>query len=374
MMFPTKTKLLLLIATSLTACSTINELTEEDKIDYKTPVSKERSRLEVPPDLTKPTGDQRYAVPSTETASNYQNTAVEKNKKAILPEVSGVSIKREGSQRWLLTTKTPEELWPVLRQFWEDSGFSLVIDNPTTGIMETEWAENRAKLPQDIIRRTIGKVLDGLYSTSERDKFRIRVERAQDGGSEVYITHRGMKEELVGAQKERSMWTKRPADPELEAEFLSRLMVRLGAKADIAKTAVTTTNETATKSVAPTTQAISRVTRINEKPALPLSETVEHAWRSLGLALDRINFTVEDRNRSQGIYYVRYINDKEDEKKGFFDKLFSANAKKQAQRYQIKLSEHGVNHSVITILNESGQPETGNVAQDILGLLDQQLR
>lgn len=374
MMFSTKTKLLLLTAISLTACSTINELTEEDKIDYKTPVSKERSRLEVPPDLTKPTGDQRYAVPSTETASNYQSTSIETNKKAILPEVSGVSIKREGSQRWLITNKTPEELWPVLRQFWEDAGFSLVIDNPATGIMETEWAENRAKLPQDIIRRTIGKVLDGLYSTSERDKFRIRVERAQDGGSEIYITHRGMQEELIGSQKERSIWTKRPVDPELEAEFLSRLMVRLGAKADAAKMAVAPKNDAAGKIATPITQPISRITLINEKPALPLSEKVEHAWRLLGLALDRINFTVEDRNRSQGIYFVRYVNDKEDEKKGFFDKLFSSNTKKKAQRYQIKLSEHGVDHSVITILNESGQPETSNVAQDILGLLDQQLR
>lgn len=374
MMFSTKTKLLLLIATSLTACSTINDLTEEDKIDYKTPVNKERSRLEVPPDLTKPTGDQRYAVPGTETASNYQNASIEANKKTILPEVSGVSIKRDGSQRWLVANRTPEELWPVLRQFWEDSGFSLVIDNPTTGIMETEWAENRAKLPQDIIRRTIGKVLDGFYSTSERDKFRLRVERAQDGGSEIYITHRGMQEELVGSQKERSIWTKRPADPELEAEFLSRLMVRLGAKADDAKASITQTNDTTSKTVTPAAKPISRVTLVNGNPALPLSETVEHAWRLLGLALDRINFTVEDRNRSQGIYFVRYVSDKDNEKKGFFDKLFSSNTKKKAQRYQIKLSEQDVNHSVITVLNESGQPETGNAAKDILGLLDQQLR
>lgn len=373
MMFSSKTKFLLLVTVLLAACSTFNELTEEDKIDYKSPTNKDRPKLDVPPDLTQPTGDKRYIVPGTETASNYQSTSEEadKSKNTVLPDMPDVSIKREGNQRWLVTSKKPEELWPLLRQFWENAGFSFVIDNPTTGILETEWAENRAKLPQDIIRRTIGKVFDGLYSTSERDKFHIRVERAEDGGSEVYITHRGMEEVLVGSQHDRSMWTKRPSDPQLEAEFLSRLMVSLGAQADAAKVALA--QQTDPKNTATTVTPASRITTIDGNPALPIAKTVDHAWRLLGLALDRINFTVEDRNRSQGIYFVRYISDKDDEKKGFLDKLFSSSNKK-AQRYQIKLSAQSNDNSIVTVLNESGQATTGNVATDILKLLEQQLR
>jgi uncharacterized lipoprotein len=58
--------------------------------------------------------------------------------------------------------------------------------------METDWAENRAKIPQDFIRQSLGKFLDSLYSTSERDKFRTRLERTPSGETEIYISHRGM--------------------------------------------------------------------------------------------------------------------------------------------------------------------------------------
>ncbi len=139
-------------------------------------------------------------------------------------------MERDGNQRWLVISNgmRADQLWQSLRGFWQESGFLLVQDSPETGIMETDWAENRAKIPQDIIRNTIGKVFDGLYSTSERDKFRTRVERSQNGTLEVFISHRGAQEQLTGVDKSTTVWTPRPADPELEAEFLSRLAQRLG--------------------------------------------------------------------------------------------------------------------------------------------------
>ena len=87
--------------------------------------------------------------------------------------------------------------------------------------METEWAENRAKLPQDLIRKTIGKLLDGMYSTGERDKFRTRLERNAQGGVEIYITHRGLQEIYPTKERDSTTWTVRPSDPDLEAELLA---------------------------------------------------------------------------------------------------------------------------------------------------------
>src|SRR5690606_5562836 len=131
-------------------------------------------------------------------------------------------------QRWLVVGQAPEALWPRIKDFWQENGFLIDVDSPQTGIMETDWAENRAKIPQDFLRKTIGQIFDSLYSTGERDKFRTRLERRADGVTEIYISHRGAEEELTGSDKETTVWTPRPADPGLEAEFLSRMMTYLG--------------------------------------------------------------------------------------------------------------------------------------------------
>jgi uncharacterized lipoprotein len=230
----------------LAGCSSIGNMLEGDRIDYKSAEKARGPRLEVPPDLTQLQRDNRYAIPEANkgvaTASGYQ--LEQQNKPTPMsppwrpPKGDEIRIERDGSQRWLVVKQTPEQLWPQIKDFWQDSGFLINIESPDTGVMETDWAENRAKIPQDFIRNTLGKVFDSLYSTGERDKFRTRLERGPNGTTEIFISHRGAEEVLTGSAKETSVWTARPSDPGLEAEFLSRLMVRLGAEETKAKAAV----------------------------------------------------------------------------------------------------------------------------------------
>jgi outer membrane protein assembly factor BamC len=235
--------------------------------------------------------------------------------------------------------------------------------------METDWAENRAKIPQDIIRRTLGKVLDSLYSTGERDKFRTRLEVNSKGETEIYITHRGASEELTGSDKTQTMWTNRPNDPELEAEFLARLMQRLGYTEEAARASVG-------KKSTLTTNAPSRLKKDNQ-PRLEFASNFDRAWREVGVGLDRSNFTVEDRDRSKGIYYVRFVNTKDlsPESKGFFANLFSKSSKddmKKAKRYRVQIKDVAGNVTV-TVQDEKGANEVGETAVQILTLLDQQI-
>ena len=188
-----------------------------------------------------------------------------------------------------------------MRTFWKDNGFNLAHDRPEAGVIETEWAENRAKLPNDFIRRSIGRVFENAYSTSELDKFRTRVERTPTG-SDIYISHRGMEEKYIGERKESTVWQPRPTDPSLEAEFLARLMVKLGAKDEEAKAVVATA--AAVPTAAP---ARARVLADRPGPTLQVDDGFDRAWRRVGLALDRSGFTVEDRDRAQGVYFVRYV-------------------------------------------------------------------
>ncbi len=195
----------------------------------------------MPPDLSAPPTSDRYTIPETAAGSaTYSEYSEEQGTRqtgstavAVLPALEKMRIERGGSQRWLVVETDAETLWPTIREFWQDTGFLIDRDLPDIGIMETDWAENRAKIPQGGLRKLLGKVIDQAYSYPERDKFRTRLERGEEPGTtEIYISHRGAYQVLFGSvhTKEEVKWQMRPTDPELEAEMLSRLMRRLGAK------------------------------------------------------------------------------------------------------------------------------------------------
>jgi outer membrane protein assembly factor BamC len=363
-------------------CSTANNAPDAH-IDYKSAGQARTQRLDIPPDLTQLQRDNRYEVPTltngVATASGYtqKQTTEATTPVAIAPQkVGGVRIERDGSQRWLVTGQTPEVLWPQLKSFWEEMGFVINVDSAQAGVMETDWAENRAKIPQDIIRSTLGKVFDGLYSTGERDKFRTRLERGANGTTEIFISHRGAEEVLTGASKETTAWTTRATDPGLEAEFLTRLMVRLGADKDQAKAQVAQTAPTAAAAVQPAAQARAHLQKDGATTAVIVDEEFDRAWRRVGLALDRVGFTVEDRNRAQGQYYVRYVDQERDAKEtqGLFTRIFSSsNKEKITVRYRIAVQETG-KASRVTVLNNDGQPDNSVTSGKILTLLNEQLQ
>jgi outer membrane protein assembly factor BamC len=337
---------------------------EEDKIDYRS--ARKVSNLEVPPDLTQLSRDPRYVAPvASVTASSLQVQQARAAEPAA-PVQSELRIERAGSQRWLVVDRAPEKLWEPLKSFWQDSGFNLALEQQNLGIMETEWAENRAKLPQDVIRSTIGKVFDSLYSTGERDKFRTRIERNAQGGSEIYISHRGMTEVYTSDKKEQTVWQPRASDVELEAEFLRRLMLKLGTTPEQAKAVL----------AAGTQPSAGKFATVNGQPALQVAEGFDRAWRRVGLALDRSGFTVEDRDRSQGVYFVRYLPSEVQgaEKPGFFSSLFGAKAKDSTpQRYRIKVSS-AASQSTVTVLDAQGLPDASQHGSKILQLLADDLK
>ena len=237
--------------------------------------------------------------------------------------------------------------------------------------METEWAENRAKIPQDLIRRSIGKVFDSLYGTGERDKFRTRLERTAAGGTEVYISHRGAEEVLTGPQKEQATWTVRPNDPELEAIFLSKLMARLSGVAEPKAAEAAATTAVANAPAGPVHAKL-----VGE--AVEVDEGFDRAWRRVGLALDRVGFTVEDRDRVQGVYFVRYVDPEMASKDGFFKKLFTFGGDdkaKEAQRYRVLVkTESGASVSQVTVQTNDGKAETTPTGAKILKLLADELK
>ena len=338
------------VALALGACSTL----ETDKVDYRS--AAKAPSLDIPPDLSQLSKDTRYSVvDGAVSASGYQANQVAGNKLSVAAiSLGDVRIERSGNLRWLVVNRPADKLWEPVKDFWQENGFLLAMDQSNLGIMETDWAENRAKIPQDAIRAALGKLLDSLYSTGERDKFRTRLERDASGNTEIFISHRGMIEVYTTTGEKQTVWQPRPADPELETEFLRRLMVKLGVSQEQSKALV----------AASAPKAIAVVTNVNGQPAVKLEEGFDRAWRRVGLSLDRTGFTVEDRDRKQGIYYVRYVSTtSESPDPGFFGKLFSSADKDKAPtKYQIAVRSAG-DLSEVLVLNTNGQPETSPIAQ-----------
>ncbi len=375
--------LFLPIVIGLNACSSVNEIKDEyipdaKKVDYKK--SRTEPSLEIPPDLISSSIDDGLAIPDlspsgTASLSDYTAERAGGNIRnaAVLPEQPDIRVERDRNTRWLVIKGEPAAVWPRMREFWLQNGFLIKREDPRIGILETDWAENREDIPGDFITDYISKLFDSLYSAATRDKFRVRLEEGVAvGTTEVYLTHRGAEEVLDQSTEGVTLWKPRPADPELEIEMMRRMAVFFGVEEQKSRTLF------ARK---PTKTERARLTRSGDgASSLSVEENFARAWRRTGLALDRVGFTVEDRDRSRGLYYVRYVDPNKDsnnkKEKGFLDKINVFSSDDDAvdkTTYLVSLKEEG-GETFVRVLNNEGEPENTETAYRILTLLHEQLK
>jgi len=354
----------------LSGCSMYDTLAPgAKKVDYKK--SRPTDTLEIPPDLSSNTINDAPAsidIAGT-TYTEYGGNQPAGGSTSVLPQQANMTVKRDGDQQWLVVYGEPDQLWPQVKEFWLEEGFLIKKEDPRTGILETGWLENRADIPQGVLRNVLGKVIDSAYSSATRDQYRTRLERdTEPGYTDVFVTHRGVEEVVSGSAVDPStVWQPRPSDPELEAEMLKRMIVFLGVEEQ--KAAVMVTEQT---------EQSARVQLVSDSSGdmLVIYEDFSRAWRRTGVALDRVGFAVEDRNRTDGIYYVQYNDPLADQdKEGFFTRigLFSPSSDKEGKQYQILLQANGGETNVI-VQNPKGERDTTSTAKRILTLLEEQLR
>lgn len=345
---------------------------EGKKIDYKS--AGKAPPLEVPPDLAPPTTTgTRYVVPEPARSGTGQadpkvRKGTDASAVAAIPAAEKVRMDRAGTQRWLVVKGAPEQVWPVVKEFWQESGFIISTEDTQAGWMETDWAENRAKIPVGGLTGAINKALDAVASLPERDKFRSRLERgAEPDTTEVYVSHKGMAEVYYKERENNTKWQVRPSDPELEAVMLSRLALRFG---------VDDGQVRAIAKAADAQPPRAKVAKTGPLSVVALAEPFDRAWRRVGLALDRVGFMVEDRNRAEGIYFVRYQDPEAQapKRKGVSRLAFwRSDDKPGPEQYRVTVAAQGTGTEV-RVLSKDGVPDQGETAKRILGLLAEQLR
>ena len=384
----TKYAILSAAVAMLVGCSGNLQQLLEDTLPSKDSQYKSSRRLpplEIPPDLSSESIRESLVVPSSGevTASELQRTQSGDGRQvvasAVLPKQDDIRLERNGDKRWLVINAKPEQVWPKMREFWIENGFLIKLEDPSIGIMETDWAENRLDVPRGIIESMLSRISDSLYSGATRDKFRARLERgSEDGTTELYVSHRGARENRSDALAQPTSladstgnykWEPRPADPELEAEMLARMMAYFGVSREIADERVAETRERAPRAHLVKDDTGSSV--------LAMREDFSRAWRRTGLALDRVGFTVEDRDRSRGLYFVRYVDPSSEglADSGFLSSLkFWGEDEKPAETEYLISLVGGDSSTQVVVLDKRGERDHGRTAARILGLLHDQLK
>ncbi|BAN22901.1 putative exported lipoprotein [Caballeronia insecticola] len=397
---------LFVVAGIVAGCGTSNP----NAFNYKSDQRSKQVSLAVPPNLLDETADQRSLPPQGGQASLSDLQQIQKvapNAPTVVPPVSGMRIQRDGAERWLVVDgKTPDQVWPQIRRFWQEQGFLLVVDQRDKGVMETDWNETHPQISDGLIRDTLAKATGNAYVTAERNKYRTRLEKAPDGGTYVFISQKGMREALTGVNNDSSQWQARPNDPALENEYLKRLMSSLSlsdqrqasggatpldtpAVAGAARTAPSASSAQAAKggdskaaAVAAQNVANSGNTPIRnevvpeaETSQLTLPEAYDRAWLRVGIALDRANFTVDDRDRAKGVYYVRYVDptDKTSAEQGFWSQVFHGRKEMKAKQYQINVRAVTEQQTRVAIVDDKGQVDASPQARQIMALLADQI-
>ena len=401
----------------LGGCTVVGDWFGSDHADYKNNAQRTQP-LDVPPDLTQLQRDSRYlpqggvvtasdltkpggssvaGQPVAGQAGTGQQVTVIAEPSVALNAIGDIHLESANGQRWLTTKEPPEVVLPKVRDYWLAHGATMKVDDPKTGILETDWIQSKAALPGDTIHNLIGRFLDNLYDSGLRDRYRTRLERTADGGTEIYVSHFGATEELTGRDKSEVQWVPRPSDPGLEAQQLSQLLLSLGGQTDTNVAGVATAAsaaapaDTARPIPSSATQQVSvggtgpnGAMRARALPgqagaSLTVDDNFDRSWRRVGLALDHGGFTVEDRDRAQGLYYVRYVDAKEAAKEddaGIMAKIagfFGSNPTTAVGKYRIQIKSQG-DAATVTVLNDQGQPDNGDNAQHIVALLVDELK
>lgn len=354
---------------ALAGCSSLGQLTgQTESIEYKSTVSGDP--LVIPPDLTKANQSPHYQAPEgtarlSDYAARSQAQASASAADRVLPQQAGMQIMRDGSLRWLVVDQPAEVLFPKVIEFWNEQGFTIQSQDPLIGLIQTDWAENRAKIPEGWLRSALGSVIDQVFDSGERERFTTRMERYQ-GKTEVYISHQHMEETPTG-DGAGFKWVSGKEDPGLNAAMLARLMVYLGASEQQAQDRLAATQRQSSELLATQIGAGSATLRLNEP--------FDRAWRRVGVAIDSARFTVEDRNREQGDYYIRYLDTDTGEKieqPNMFSRLFGARNAAEAPQLRVHLADEGAS-TTVTVLDESGQPKTDATAQRVISVLAKHL-
>jgi len=337
------------------------------KINYYS--NKSVTSLEIPPDLTSP--EMQNAFRLSEFVSDVKENYVDfsndsQDKVKVLTNPVGIIVKKYGQMRWLEIDKSPEEVWILAREFLKSQGFSLEKDNKKTGILETNFLENRPDIPETslgFIRSLLGRALDQQYTFASVDKYRIRIEPLENSTKTSLFLSLTSLEEMIDPRIDdpqrygETAWKYREKDLILETEMLYRLMVYLGG--DDAKAKILEAKDE--KNVNATV-----MDSINGYAKLVFNLDTLDTWNRMSWAIDQNNIDIEDKDIKEKAFYIVSVRTAD---KGIMSRLFGDEPLKKTFQLVLKSTGPRTTEVYFNDISEKNETETKEYSYDLFKTL-----
>jgi len=349
------------------------EIIKENRMDVKQVKinyygDKSVNSLEVPPDLTSPDYENSFRIRefvedidvNVVNLSNA-NEIIEKNQK-VLAVPTDITIKRSGTRKWLIVEKDTEAVWSLSKQFLRDYGFVINKINKETGVMETNYLENKPKIPSSTMgwfRSALESKIDNVsYTLPSVDSYKIRIEPIEGGKkTEVHLSLNSMAEVITGSGKdETTLWQYKERDVNLESEMLYNLMIYLGSDAANAREKIIEA-QTESKLI------IKNETDINGYAKLVFNFGIEATWDNIAWALNDLNVEIESKDVKEKAFYIRAARTSD---KGIFTKMFGDDAVRQVFRVSLKSTNNTKTEVLFFDVSEKNEKETKEFSFDLM--------
>ena len=317
----------------------IEDVLPDKRTTYKK--SRDLPELEVPPDLTVTKGEYSSQIPS-----DNESTSLNEFERQRLMRKGDVILGTgdfEG-EKWIALRGSTKDIWPKLREFWENNNYKVHLDDIELGVIETDWKETE-KIKQ---------------------KFKILTELSEDGGTILFLSSE--RQELSEGD-----WLDIQPDSLAEKDIINKLNAHFNND-------VLVSGEEPIQDVS---LADSRREEINEvkakiinsdegKSYLEVNENFDLVWDNTKQVIEQAGYFLENSDAEKGTYSFRYFRPEgEEDEEGFFSKLkfWGDDESEEGLLYQLSLTNVN-NKTEIVVLKENGEPETGNDALNILATIE----
>ena len=333
-------------------------------------------RLELPPDLVDTREESNFELPSTISGDGE----IGRGQIPVVAKVESLKLESSGDMYWLSVEQPVTDLYQMVKNFWAEQGYRLVVDEPVIGVMQTEWVYKEEGADQRSENWFL-QLFDEAELSASQDQFRTRIERGPGGDNRIYIAHRGTEYQYVFDARDTgrntgtsaptdNQWRFRQPEPELEIEMLSRLMLHLGLRQ-----AEVDEQVASLKLYSP--QAFMHLNSEENSPYLIIKSPYQIAWNRILHQLDRLNFEIAKKEyksglTEEGVIFVNTMVEEDSEKGGFFSFLSGSDTNKR--QMVLVLSEESHELTRVDLENNAGDYDTSPEGAEFMTLLYQRIR
>ena len=212
---------------------------------------------------------------------------------------SSVQLRRLGQLLWIYIETLPSTSWPISKSYWDTSSYEVLNSNPDTGVIEIDFDES------SILQM---KIEHGIKEASTE----IFLNKIDKSNSEMIADSVFIQAELEKIVNYFAESINTFTGTSLAAQNLNEMKK-------------------------------AKIFTENGQTVIELDLNFDRAWSSVTKAMTAANIVANDKDRSNGIFYVSYS---KEEDEGFFsflgfgqEKRGSENLFNKEAQFEVKISE-----------------------------------